>query len=115
MLLKSAMSEKNTVSVRRSAWSAPLPMSWLMSRGSTNLPNVSLMRSRERNSSTMRLNEVASSPTSSRVRMTTGAEFVAGRDGAGAGHELAQTSHRLSRTHSADAEADAAGARTGQS
>ncbi len=76
MPLKSAMSEKNTVSVRRSAWSAPLPMSWLMRRGSTNLPNVSLMRSRERSSSTMLLNDRASSPTSSRVRMTTGAEFV---------------------------------------
>src|SRR3954452_23877473 len=96
MPLKSAISEKNMVSVRRSAWFASLPTSWLMRRGSTNFPKVSLICSRERSSSTILLNDRAS-------RLRTG------RDGAGTGHELAQAAHRLGRSHGADAETDAAG------
>ena len=70
ILLKPLMSEKKIVTIFRSAGSgAPslLPIRRVTMRGSTNLPNTSLMRSRSRSSATMRLKARASSPTSSLV------------------------------------------------
>ena len=109
MPLKSAMSEKNTVSVRRSAWSAPLPIKLvdearidefaervLDALARAQLLDHAVERPRQ-------LADLVARENDHRRRIR------AGRDGAGAGHELAQSAHRLGRTHRADAEADAAG------
>ena len=110
MPLKSLMSEKKIVSVRRSAWSAPLPISRLTMRGIDELAEGvldALARAQLLDHAIEGQRELAdlvAREDRHRLRLR------AGLDGPGAGDELAQAADHAGRSHGADAEADAAGA-----